>query len=135
MSRDIKFRIHCADTGKILAYEKFNTCLNWGYYWYDAALSEDDQVCETLTYFKHPEALGRLVRVEFTGLTDKNGTEIYEGDILQMDDLFVPVEFNDGCFQIYTNRSQGSNQLMQMRAKRFAVVGNIYQNPELLVKP
>jgi uncharacterized phage protein (TIGR01671 family) len=70
--------------------------------------------------------------MQFTGLHDKNGVEIYEGDILQLDDLLVPVEFDDGCFQIKTSTNQGASQLMQMRAKRFTIAGNIYQNPELL---
>ena len=70
--------------------------------------------------------------MQFTGLLDKAGKEIFEGDLLQMDDLIVPVVFDDGSFQIKTNTYQGSSHLMQDRAKRFEVIGNIYQNPELL---
>lgn len=70
--------------------------------------------------------------MQFTGLTDKNGVEIYEGDILEMHDLIVPVIFDDGSFQIKTNDHQGLSSLIQDRARRFVIAGNIYQNPELL---
>lgn len=70
--------------------------------------------------------------LQFTGLKDKNGVEIYEGDLLKMDDLIIPVIFHDGSFQIKTNDYQGSSHLMQDRARRFEVIGNMNQNPELL---
>lgn len=70
--------------------------------------------------------------MQFTGLTDKNGKEIYEGDILSLDDIIVPVTFDDGCFQIVTSSSQGKSPLVAERSKRFEVIGNIHENPELL---
>ena len=70
--------------------------------------------------------------MQYTGLKDKNGKEIYEGDLLGLDDMAAPVIFDDGSFQLITSERQGRSPLIQFRTKRMTVIGNIYENQELL---
>lgn len=146
MSREIKFRLHCKGTGKILAYEEFNTTLNWGYYWYDATLLGDDQICQTSNYFRHEHPIGQVVRVEFTGLLDANGVEIYEGDLVSIHD------YDDGeflmsgvvkfgvrgypAFDVFNKKNDTYtdeyNTFTNDDNLRLTVFGNIYQNKDAL---
>jgi uncharacterized phage protein (TIGR01671 family) len=77
-------------------------------------------------------AYDELEIMQFTGLKDKNGKEIYEGDIVSCADVIVAVTWKDAGFHIITNESQGASMFVQDRAKHFEVIGNIYSNPELL---
>ena len=78
------------------------------------------------------------VLMQYTGLKDKNGKEIYEGDILlksyEKDNKRINVTtykvfFNAGCFMVVTD--DGRRHLLGDEITLLEVIGNIYENPEL----
>ena len=80
-----------------------------------------------------------LKRCQYTGLKDKNGKEIYEGDLLQLitfegdgEILAYPVEYEDGCFGIRTNGEYLAElkYYIDMSFVEAEIIGNIYENPE-----
>ena len=67
---------------------------------------------------------------QFTGLTDKNGNEIYEGDVLSKEP-FLKVTFENGGFCFSNDLLSGSDRLSQERVGRLSIIGNIHENPEI----
>ena len=73
-----------------------------------------------------------IILMQTTGLEDKNGVEIYEGDIVKYFRKGNSViEWKDGGF-IIKRVMDGEYELMQSRIAEMEVIGNIYENPELL---
>ena len=78
--------------------------------------------------------------MQYTGLKDKNGVEIYEGDIIGLDGFWsYYIDFHDGAFRkIPCNQAQKLNwpwnplEKVTIEVHGWEVVGNIYENPELL---
>lgn len=72
--------------------------------------------------------------MQYTGFKDKNGEDIYEGDILKARTITEIVEFMDGSFGICINKRTGFYRLYKEMASTFEIIGNIYQNPDLIKK-
>lgn len=78
---------------------------------------------------------GEIILMQYTGLKDKNRKEIYEGDIIEDGDagIFFEVCFiEDGFWGREINTSSNDILRLSELVPSCEVVGNIYQNPELL---
>lgn len=71
--------------------------------------------------------------MQYTGLKDKNGKEIYEGDIIESDYGIGTVEFDQTTCRFTYSFSLDTDALWHY-TKSAKVVGNIYENPELIEK-
>ncbi len=120
MTREIKFR----------AWDKKNNS------WYENCnngLMIDGETGEVLRNEVCAEE-NEVILMQFTGLKDSKGVEIWEGDIVNYygrSDLIV--EFYNAHFIIcYPRRTNHEDLWKALKIMPVEVIGNIYENPELL---
>lgn len=134
MNREIKFRGKNKDIGWVFGQLAYG--LNGETYIIEEVeLDNSYGLEETILYpvMWHrvdPETIG-----QFTGLHDKNGKEIYEGDVLksiQWSDIYL-VKYTGTAFYLYRKGNNGFNKITTWNnAEKSEVIGNITDNPELL---
>lgn len=135
MKKEIKFRAF--DDGKMI-YEKDINHLSM----------EDNLVLRLAKFWSNIRNDSHVM--QYTGLIDKNGKDIYEGDIIKRRfhhnnppskrpkqsyiDVNLPVTFSDGSFHTddYKVRMTEYGTTYGMWYRECEVIGNIYQNPDLL---
>ena len=152
MNREIEFRGKC-----VLDSRYAGKWVTGGYVAPEADCENQDEGLiisyfggnDTFTRHVIPETVG-----QFTGITDKNGRKIFEGDILLWTRKNVHIEgspiqdFSDKCIIYYDNDKCGFRFRCKLdcgscvgnldfsddRAKEsyIEIIGNVYDNPELL---
>ena len=140
MNRDILFKAKKVDGGEWI--EGYIVKKHGTYFLYD--INESD-TCRQNNYLIDEDTI-----CQYTGLTDKNGNRIWEGDIIKyhFGEVYAPVKFGEyqSCFDststchvgFYVDWDKNHDFRKDLgywiKMVDAEVVGNIFDNPELLEK-
>lgn len=124
-----KFRAWLKEENKMIIVDTMN--------WFD---DEFESIGDGITFLRGAE---KIELMQSTGLKDKNGKEIFEGDVIaiEVDDTETPINarvFQNSkigvlMFHVFEdNEDVPMVELLEDNSVAFEIIGNIYEDPELL---
>ena len=129
MSREIKFRAWLKEDKRMVNVETMDFT--------DKSIQYLKR-CEIINaYILRRESFDDVELMQFTGVNDKNGKEIYENDLISCNKYKnIVVFFENGCFKIKYPKSDTTNTICTLdtflEKYKCKISGNIYENKNLL---
>jgi len=122
--REIKFRAWDKRKKRILLYEVCD--------WLEIAM--DGKIFDMRFHGGGEEVTDYYILMQYTGLKDKNGKEIYEGDIIEFQEMKYEVYYSNTSFKVrpYPYPLHELHRQDGIIYYGCEVIGNIYENPELI---
>jgi hypothetical protein len=127
--RVIKFRVYC----EFEIGGQVEKCMESPASWF--LLTQTGEVMEygpMRPPQKTSPAYKKLIPLFFTGAHDKNGKEVFEGDILKHNKAIVQILWNEKEAYFQAATVKGDYSLVFGGVEECEIIGNIYENPELL---
>ncbi len=128
MNREIKFRGKVVNTnqwvyGNLMVYKKHYPTITW--------VDDAELVGNKRTYVVYPDSVG-----EWAGLNDKNGQEIYEGDVVLQQGyngkkMPMAVRFEKGAFIVGYHKGSSTRKTPMLVSSKCEVIDNVFDNPKL----
>lgn len=128
--REIKFRVWDKKFNMMLGFKSVDINFNEG---------KIEVATDTLRYEEvYTDEIGDFVLMQYTNLKDKNGKEIYEGDILKVklddgEEVNLYVKYVKGEYRVVNEGKWEDSLYAYMYFGDVEVVGNIYENKDLII--
>lgn len=147
--RDLKFRAWHKDAKKMLHFHNPHFNVEYRFFCFDCLEVDNDKINDLPggygrlfpddnigTYLKDTQKLEQWHVMQYTGLRDKNGKEIYEGDIVRFDSSERPggigsIAFESNGYYFGYMVEHGKNAHALFSSDTYEVLGNIHENPDL----
>ena len=123
-----KFRAWLKNDGEMIDADEIH--------WNDGQV---DFIGDGITFMRKADEIELM---QSTGLKDKNGKEVFEGDVVQFEDCYTEsdflyinkgiVEWSQGSFTVTNRDSVEMEDLLDGEILDVAIIGNIYENQDIL---
>ena len=131
--REIKFKVKIPDDNNLYEVitieqiQNYDSRIGWVKFW--------DHPCARTACIKGRVSKVRntdCILLQYTGLKDKNGSEIYEGDVVEQSfDRYI-INSCPGGFDLTRIKDKVCFVISALSERHTEVIGNIYETPELL---
>lgn len=133
--RELRFRAW-DKIGKRMGEVNYIKYSNVQYNQVSARFKQNEKTVDEWFAYGDKDGCDNIILMQYTGLKDKNGKEIYEGDILNYDNgigvIGTVIWHGDGFAMKVLGAGMASNKTLYNSLEDIEIIGNIYSNPELL---